>query len=68
MVIPKAKREVKSPKLHLMDTGLATALRGEDSGSFGIDADPTAFGSLFETFLFTEFEKTPAFGSKNYQV
>ena len=37
-----------------MDTGLATALRGEDSKSFGIDADPTAFGSLFETFVFNE--------------
>jgi hypothetical protein len=56
----KAKREVKSPKLHLMDTGLATALRGEDSDSFGIDADPTAFGSLFETFVFHRTRENPA--------
>ncbi|MEP7456191.1 DUF4143 domain-containing protein [Phyllobacterium sp. SB3] len=37
---------------------------GEDSNSFGIDADPTAFGSLFETFFFTELEKTLPFLSK----
>lgn len=64
----KAKREVKSPKLHLMDTGLATALRGEDSKSFGIDADPTAFGSLFETFVFNEIEKSLPFLSKRWSL
>jgi predicted AAA+ superfamily ATPase len=64
----KAKREVKSPKLHLMDTGLATALRGEDSNSFGIDADPTVFGSLFETFVFTELEKSLPFLSRHWSL
>ena len=64
----RAKREVKSPKLHLMDTGLASALRGEDSGSFGIDADPTALGSLFETFVFTEIEKSLPFLSKRWSL
>ena len=64
----EAKREVKSPKLHLMDTGLATALRGEDSNSFGLDADPTAFGSLFETFVFTELEKSVPFLSRHWSL
>ncbi|MBX9463036.1 MAG: ATP-binding protein [Aquamicrobium sp.] len=64
----KAKREVKSPKLHLMDTGLAAALRGEDSNSFGIDADPAVFGSLFETFVFTELEKSLPFLSKHWSL
>ncbi len=64
----KAKREVKSSKLHLMDTGLATALRNEDMGSFGIDADPAAFGALFETFVFTELEKSLPFLSKSWSL
>ncbi|MCV3211386.1 DUF4143 domain-containing protein [Mesorhizobium sp. YC-39] len=34
----RAKREIKAPKLHFMDTGLATALRG-GSDSFGIELE-----------------------------
>jgi predicted AAA+ superfamily ATPase len=64
----KAKREIKAPKLHLMDTGLAAALRGEDAGSFGIGADPTALGSLFETFVFVELEKSLPFLSTRWTL
>jgi uncharacterized protein len=64
----KAKREIKSPKLHLMDTGLATALRGEDSNSFGLSADPSVFGGLFETFVFTELEKSLPFLSNRWSL
>lgn len=64
----KAKREIKSPKLHLMDTGFATALRGEDSSSFAALADPSAFGALFETFVFTEIEKSLPFLSKRWSL
>ena len=64
----KAKREIKSPKLHLMDTGLAAALRGEDSDSFGITADPSAFGALFETFVFTELEKSLPFLARRWSL
>ena len=64
----RAKREIKSPKLHLMDTGLATALRGEDDGSFEIGADPGALGALFETFVFTELEKSLPFLSKRWSL
>lgn len=64
----KAKREIKSPKLHLMDTGLATALRGEDASSFGPLADPGALGAVFETFVFTEIEKSLPFLSKRWSL
>lgn len=46
------------PKLHLLDTGCATALRGETSVSFGIGADPTALGSILESYVHAELEKT----------
>lgn len=63
-----AKREIKAPKLHFLDTGCATALRGEDSGSFGLGADPTALGHLLESFVFTELEKSLAFLSKRWRL
>jgi len=61
-------REIRSPKLHLTDTGLAAALRGESSGSFGIGSDPAAIGSLFETFVFNELEKSLPFQSSRWSL
>lgn len=63
-----AKREIKAPKLHFLDTGCATALRGEDSGSFGLSGDPTALGHLLESFVFTELEKSLPFLSKRWRL
>lgn len=52
------RREVRASKLHFLDTGCATALRAEDSSSFGINADPVALGHLLESFVFIELEKS----------
>jgi hypothetical protein len=56
-----ARKEVRSPKLHFMDMGCATALRGEDVSSFGLDAAPTVLGHLLESFVFCELEKSLPF-------
>lgn len=53
----KAKKEIKAAKIHFLDTGLATTLRGETSNSFSIGADPSAFGHLWETFFYSELAK-----------
>jgi len=53
-----ARREIKAPKLHFLDAGCATALRGEDLGSFGIGGDQKAFGHILESFVFAELEKS----------
>ena len=63
-----AKREIKAPKLHFLDTGCATALRGEGAGSFGLGADPTALGHLLESFALTELEKSLPFLSKRWRL
>jgi predicted AAA+ superfamily ATPase len=63
-----AKREIKAPKLHFLDTGCATALRGEDSGSFGLGADPAALGHLLESLVFIELEKSLPFLSKRWRL
>lgn len=54
----RAKRSVKSPKLHFMDTGCATAIRNETVESFAPGADPGALGAMLETYVFVELEKT----------
>jgi len=63
-----ARKEVKSPKLHLMDTGCASALRGEDVGSFGLGADPAALGHLLESFVFCELEKSLPFLERRWEL
>lgn len=62
------KREVKRPKIHFMDTGVATALRGEDEDSFGLLANPTALGHVLETFVYTEVEKSLPLQSKRWTL
>jgi hypothetical protein len=39
-----AKREIKRPKIHLLDTGVTAALRGFTPTSFAPDNDPMALG------------------------
>lgn len=63
-----ARKDVRSPKLHFMDTGCATALRGEDASSFGLGADPVALGHVLESFVFCELEKSLPFLSKRWEL
>lgn len=63
-----ARREIRSPKLHFMDTGCATALRGEDSASFGLGADPAALGHLLESFVFCELEKSLSLLDRHWEL
>jgi predicted AAA+ superfamily ATPase len=54
----KAKRGIKAPKIHFLDTGCATAIRNETAEAFVPGADPTALGFVLETFVFVELGKT----------
>ena len=49
----RKSRLVKTPKLHLGDTGLACVLLGLDAAALG--KDRTSLGPLLETFVFQEF-------------
>ena len=51
----RLKRLVKSPKLHLTDTGLAAALLGADANA--LVADGTLLGQFLETFAFQELRR-----------
>lgn len=51
----RLSRIVKTPKLHLSDTGLACALLGVDAAA--LMADRPLFGQLLETFVFQELRR-----------
>ncbi len=51
----RLKRLVKSPKLHLTDTGLAAALLGTDAKALA--GDRTLLGQFLETFVFQELRR-----------
>ena len=53
--VNRLKRLVKSPKLHVGDTGLACALLGVDREA--LDADRQLLGQLTETFVFQELRR-----------
>ena len=51
----RGKRLVKTPKLHIGDTGLACAILGVSAQSLHVDR--SLFGQLLETFVFQEFRR-----------
>ncbi len=58
----RSKRLVKSPKLHLCDTGLACALLGADATS--LVAEETLRGRLVETFVHQELRRNAAWNQR----
>jgi predicted AAA+ superfamily ATPase len=51
----RLRRLIKTPKLHMGDTGLATFLLGLDAD--GLWSDRAVFGQLLETFVFQEVRR-----------
>ncbi|HEY4640023.1 MAG TPA: DUF4143 domain-containing protein, partial [Thermoanaerobaculia bacterium] len=51
----RLSRLIKTPKMHLGDSGLACALLGVDSAA--LTADRTLLGQLLETFVFQELRR-----------
>ena len=61
----RLKRLVKTPKLHLADTGLAAALLGLDVAA--LKADRTAFGPLLESFVCQELRRLSTWADASYR-
>jgi uncharacterized protein len=62
------KREVRAPKLHFLDTGLAAAIRDLTAASFAPDANPGALGGLLESFVFAELIKSLPHQELNWRL
>lgn len=52
------RREVRSPKLHFVDSGLACSLRGVDMDDLAQPRDPLLPGSLIENFVWSELTRS----------
>lgn len=58
----RLKRLVKKPKLHLTDTGLASALLGVDADNLA--KDRTLLGQLLETFVYQELRRQASWNDR----
>jgi predicted AAA+ superfamily ATPase len=63
-----AKREIKRPKIHLLDTGVAAALRGFTPTSFVPDNDPMALGGILETYVHNEVAKSLPYQAEEWRL
>ncbi len=60
----RTSRLVKTPKLHLGDTGLACGLLGV--GTHDLAADRNLFGHLLETFVFQELRRQASWHTRDH--
>ena len=63
----EARREVRHPKIHMLDTGIASALRNLGVNSFVADAHPAALGGLLETWVFSELVKNLPYADSEWR-
>jgi predicted AAA+ superfamily ATPase len=64
----EGKREIKNAKYHFVDTGIACALRRFTADTFDIGANPTALGSIMESFIFNEIQRSLPFQEKEFKL
>ena len=60
----KLKRLIKSPKLHFLDSGLLSTLKGVSPVQ--IEKDRTKFGAILEAFVFGEMQKLASWSNQRY--
>lgn len=63
----EGKRDIKQPKFHFVDTGIATALRRLNDKSFEIGNTPEALGGLLESFVAGELQRALPMQDDDYR-
>lgn len=64
----EGKRDIKQPKFHFVDTGIATALRRLNDRSFEIGNSPEALGGLMESFVVGELLRALPMQDEDYRL
>lgn len=64
----EGKRDIKQPKFHFVDTGIATALRRLNDKSFEIGNTPEALGGLLESFVVGELQRALPMQDDDYRL
>lgn len=61
----ESKKEVRQPKIHLVDSGIAGALRRLVPESFDADAQPATLGGMLESFIVNEILRALPFQNED---
>lgn len=64
----ESKRDIKQPKYHFADTGIAAALRQMTPETFNVDAAPTALGPMLESFVHGEILKSLPYQNSDFRL
>jgi predicted AAA+ superfamily ATPase len=64
----EGKREIKNPKYHFADSGIACALRRFTEDTFTIDNNPQALGGLLESFVLNEIQRAVPMQDADYRL
>ena len=64
----EGKREIKNPKYHFADLGIACALRRFTEDTFTIDNNPQALGGLLESFVLNELLRAVPMQDADYRL
>ena len=64
----EGRREIKQPKYHFVDSGIACALRRFTDATFAIDNTPQALGGLLESFVAGELQRALALQGSDYRL
>ncbi|MEL6227376.1 MAG: ATP-binding protein [Pseudomonadota bacterium] len=64
----ESKRDVKQPKFHFVDTGIAAALRRLNDRSFDLGNNPEALGGLLESFVVGELQRALPMQDEDYRL
>lgn len=61
-------RDIRHPKVYLVDTGIVAALRSMNLTSFNIGVNPKALGGLFENFVHNELWKSLPLQERDWRL
>ncbi|MDK3073564.1 ATP-binding protein [Sedimentitalea sp. JM2-8] len=64
----ESKRDIKQPKFHFVDTGIASALRRLNERSFDVGNRPEALGGLLESFIVGELQRALPMQDEDYRL
>lgn len=64
----ESKRDIKQPKFHFVDTGIASALRRLNGRSFDVGNRPEALGGLLESFIVGELQRALPMQDEDYRL
>ena len=64
----EAGRDIRQPKLHVVDTGIVAALRNMTPAAFLPGANPTALGAILETFVHAELSKCLPYQDNHWRL